>query len=93
MVAIRFFTQHRNGKNIGNRWALKPIIEEDRTGNKKYKILKVTNRFDEHVADYAKDYTRIKDLALKEKQLKAIKKWMEEKIQDTYISVNAENKA
>ena len=29
-----------------------PLIEEDRSGLKKYKILKVSNRFDEHKADY-----------------------------------------
>ncbi len=69
-----------------------PLIEEDRSGNKKYKILKVSNRFDEHVADYVNDYPRIKELALKEKQLKTIQKWMSEKIEDTYISVNEGSK-
>ena len=68
-----------------------PILEEDRSGNKKYKIVKVTNRFNEHVADYAQDYVRIKDLALKEKQLKTIEKWMTEKISDTYVSVNRDS--
>lgn len=70
-----------------------PILEEDRSGNKKYKIVMVTNRFDEHVADYAKDYVRIKELALKEKQLKAIEKWMAEKIADTYVSLNRANQS
>ncbi len=65
-----------------------PLLEEDRSGLKKYKILKVTNRYDEHTADYSKDYVKIKELALKEKKLKAIKKWMEEKIELTYISLN-----
>ena len=65
-----------------------PLLDEDRSGLKKYKILKVTNRFDEHIADYSKDYVKIKDLALKEKKLKAIKKWMQEKIELTYISLN-----
>ena len=65
-----------------------PILEEDRSGNKKYKIVMVTNRFNEHVAEYVQDYVRIKDLALKEKQLKSIEKWMTEKISDTYVSVN-----
>ena len=68
-----------------------PILEEDRSGNKKYKIVMVTNRFNEHVADYAQDYVRIKDLALKEKQLKTIEKWMTDKISDTYVSVNRDN--
>ena len=65
-----------------------PLMEEDRSGLKKYKVLKVTNRYDEHIADYSKDYVKIKDLALKEKKLKAIKKWMEEKIKLTYITMN-----
>ncbi len=70
-----------------------PILEEDRSGNKKYKIVTVTNRFDEHVADYAQDYARIKDLTLKEKQLKTIAKWMEDKIEETYISVSRDNQS
>ncbi len=65
-----------------------PLLDEDRSGLKKYKILKVTNRYDEHLADYSKDYIKIKDLALKEKKLKAIQRWMTEKIEMTYISLN-----
>ncbi|MDG1291611.1 MAG: peptidylprolyl isomerase [Flavobacteriaceae bacterium] len=65
-----------------------PLLDEDRSGLKKYKILKVTNRYDEHTADYSMDYIKIKELALKEKKLNAIKKWMKEKIELTYISLN-----
>ena len=69
-----------------------PIIEEERSGLKKYKILKVSNRFDEHVADYSLDYSKIKSLALKEKQLDLIQKWMNEKIESTYVNVNKDSK-
>lgn len=69
-----------------------PFLEEDRSGLKKYKILKVTNRFDEHKAEYSKDYTKIKELALKEKQVSRIKKWMDEKIESTYININSDYK-
>ena len=69
-----------------------PFLEEDRSGLKKYKILKVTNRFDEHRAEYSKDYTKIKELALKEKQVAKIKKWMDEKIESTYININSDYK-
>jgi len=55
-----------------------------------FKIMKVTDRFDEHPADYAKDYTKIKDLAIKEKQIKEIAKWSGKKIKDTYVKVNGE---
>jgi peptidyl-prolyl cis-trans isomerase SurA len=70
-----------------------PILENDpRGGGPKYKIMKITNRYDEHVADFAKDYIKIQELALREKQYNAIKKWMDEHIEDTYVSVNAGNK-
>lgn len=65
---------------------------EDEQGKKKFKIITVTNRIEEHVADYAKDYLKIKELALKEKQINAISKWFEEKIKDTYVKINGEYK-
>ena len=55
-------------------------------------FIKVSNRFDEHTADYSKDFLKIKELALKEKQLNAIQNWMNEKIVDTYISVNQDSR-
>lgn len=64
------------------------VLDEDRSGNKKYKILMVTNRYDQHEAEYVNDYVKIKDLALKEKQLDAIQKWMGDKIDDTFVNVN-----
>jgi peptidyl-prolyl cis-trans isomerase SurA len=68
------------------------LLEEDRRGIKKYKIIKVSNRFDEHIAEYSQDYIKIKELALKEKQLKKIQSWMVEKIDETYININKDNK-
>jgi peptidyl-prolyl cis-trans isomerase SurA len=65
-------------------------IDEDETGKKTYKLLMVTNRYDEHTADYVKDYIKIKNLALKEKQIKRIGEWSEEKIKETYIKINGE---
>ena len=66
-----------------------PIIEEDlRGGPPKYKLLKITNRYDEHTADFSQDYIKIQQLAKTEKQYNAIKEWMEEHIRDTYITVN-----
>ena len=74
--------------NLEDNQISPPVIEEDRSGNKKYKILMVTNRYNEHTADFANDYVKIKDLALKEKQLNTIQEWMGEKIDDTFINVN-----
>ena len=67
-----------------------PIVDEDRTGRKMYKIYRVTNRIGEHTADFVKDYTRIRELALKEKQLEAIQKWIKEAIKKTFVSVKGE---
>lgn len=67
-----------------------PLVDEEQNGNKKFKLVTVTNRFEEHTADFATDYIKIKELALKEKQIKAVAKWFEEKIKETYIKINGE---
>ena len=66
-----------------------PVLnDEDRINPIKFKIVSVTGRVDEHEANFAQDYLKIKALALQEKQLNAIAKWQEEKILDTYIKIN-----
>lgn len=67
-----------------------PLIDEDQRGIKRYKLITLKNKTDEHVADYAKDYARIKEFALKEKQLEVISKWADDKIKETYIKINGE---
>jgi peptidyl-prolyl cis-trans isomerase SurA len=67
-----------------------PIIDVDEQGRKSYKLITVTNRINEHTADYATDYIKIKELALKEKQIRAIGKWFDEKIKETYIKILGE---
>ncbi len=80
-------------RNLKDNEISYPILEEDpRGGAPKYKLLKVTNRYDEHVADFSKDYIKIQKLALTEKQLETIKEWMNDHIKDTYISVNDSKK-
>lgn len=84
-------TLYNQVRNLKDNEISQPILEADpRGGPPKYKILKVTNRYDEHEADFAKDYLKIQELALREKQYNAIKEWMDERIEETYISVNPE---
>lgn len=86
----KLYNQVRNLKDdeISN-----PLLEDDpRGGGPKYKMYKITNRFDEHTADFSKDYIKIQELAKTEKQYEAIKKWMDEHIEDTYITINEENR-
>jgi peptidyl-prolyl cis-trans isomerase SurA len=78
--------------NLKGNEISEPIFEDDPRKGKKIKLIMVTNRIDEHPADYSKDYIKIKDLALKEKQINAIAKWTEEKIKESYININEDYK-
>ena len=69
-----------------------PILDQERGGGQFYKIITINNRFEEHQADFSKDYIKIKELALRDKQIKEIAKWTEEKIKETYIKINEEYK-
>jgi peptidyl-prolyl cis-trans isomerase SurA len=68
-----------------------PLLDNSENSVSKYKILKISNRFDEHKANFSQDYVKIKELALTEKQLKTVKKWMEEKIEETFVNVNSDS--
>src|SRR5690606_38210626 len=65
--------------NLKDNEVSHPVINETPTERKRYK---------EHVADYAKDYTKIKEMALQAKQMETIKKWFDEKLPDTYIKID-----
>jgi len=66
------------------------LQDEDRINPIKFKLLMVTDRIDEHEADFSRDYLKIKRLAEQDKQYEAIGKWQDEKIMDTYIKINGE---
>jgi peptidyl-prolyl cis-trans isomerase SurA len=69
-----------------------PIIEEEKGGAKFYKIITLNSKTEEHKAEFASDYLKVKDLALTDKKIKTIAKWTEEKIKETYISINEDYK-
>ncbi|MCP9201207.1 peptidylprolyl isomerase [Gramella sp. GC03-9] len=64
------------------------LTQQTRIGKPQFKIIKVTKKIPEHTADYSTDFQKIKQLALRDKQLEAIEEWQREKISDTYIKVN-----
>ena len=68
------------------------LRDEDRLNPVKFKILTVTDRIDEHEANFATDYIKIQALALQNKKLKEIEKWQNTKIGDTYIKIANEYK-
>jgi peptidyl-prolyl cis-trans isomerase SurA len=80
-------------RNLKDNEISTPTLEPDpRGGPPSYKILMVTNRYDEHEADFARDYMKIQELALRDKQFRAIREWMSERIDETYISLDSDYK-
>jgi peptidyl-prolyl cis-trans isomerase SurA len=77
-------------QNLKDKEVSLVLTDEDRINKVKFKILTVTNRVDEHEANFANDYIKIKELTLREKQIKAIEKWQKDKIMDTFIKLNGE---
>ena len=68
------------------------LQDEDRLNPIKFKLLTVSDRKDEHKADFKKDYLKIQGLALQEKQLNAVAKWQDQKIKETFVKINAEHR-
>ncbi|MBZ9652000.1 peptidylprolyl isomerase [Psychroflexus montanilacus] len=73
---------------------ISPVIKdsEPRTAKVFFKLITVTKKIPEHVAEFSEDYTRIRELALQQKKLKEINAWKAKKVQDTYIKVNGDYK-
>ncbi len=69
------------------------LQDQDRVNRIKFKIITVTDRLDEHKANFANDYLKIKRLAEQEKQIETIRKWQDEKIIDTYVKISDDYKS
>ena len=81
-------TQSAQIYNLKEDEVSKIYSDRDRTGKVRFKILTVTKKLEEHKSDFQKDYEKIKELALRQKQIREIEKWQKVKIKDTYINVN-----
>jgi len=65
-------------------------FDENREGEKMFKIILMKSRTDAHIADLVKDYVKIQSLALQKKKEETIQKWAKDNIKDTYININNE---
>jgi peptidyl-prolyl cis-trans isomerase SurA len=61
---------------------------EDENGKEVYKIIRLQNRSAPHRASLKDDYMVLKEMALAHKKELAYLRWLDEKIQDTYINVD-----
>lgn len=60
----------------------------DSSDKQYYRIVQITNKIPQHLADFSKDYMQIRYVALKSKQNEVIGKWIADHIKDTYIYIN-----
>lgn len=61
---------------------------EGRSGNTVYKIVKVDKIIPAHTASFSEDYKLLSDQAATERAVEAIDKFINEKIEDTYIIID-----
>ncbi len=65
------------------------FFEENREGDKTFKIILLKSKTDAHTADLSQDYVKIKDLAIQKKRAELVEKWADEIIQETYIKISS----
>jgi peptidyl-prolyl cis-trans isomerase SurA len=65
-----------------------PMIFTSVDNKQGYRILKLLSRSEPHRANLEDDYQQIEQYALMKKQDEILSKWVEEKIQDSYIRLN-----
>lgn len=68
----------------------RPIQTMTDDGKQAFKIVTVRDRIDPHRANLQQDYDFIQKLALQEKKNKAVKTWVERRLQSTYVRINEE---
>lgn len=96
-VPLKVLIEENQLFNAVNKLQLKEVSQPYFTVNQttrvaEYKIVELTNKIAEHKADFVLDYMEIKELALLDKQQKVIAKWINEKVNDTYIYISDEYK-
>lgn len=69
----------------------KVIEYETRTGDKQFRIVKILNRTEPHVANLKDDYSKIRRAALESKKGRFIIDWIDQKIASNYIEIKIEN--
>jgi len=65
-----------------------PYEAQDEKGRTIFKIVRLKSRIDRHRANLKRDYNLIKEAALQNKRQKKIKQWLENKQEETYISID-----
>lgn len=75
-------------ENIEEGTISEPVFFRTPDEKEGYKLIKLIDRSEAHVADMATDYQRIKQIALAMKKQEVLEDWTKDKIKDTYVRVN-----
>jgi peptidyl-prolyl cis-trans isomerase SurA len=65
-----------------------PILYQTREGNEGYRLVKLLKRIEPHRANLVDDYQILQEAATSEAKVKATKKWIVQKINNTYINID-----
>lgn len=65
------------------------VFQDELNRRKTVNILRVNEEIAAHQMSIETDYERIKELALQQKKGQVVEKWVKEKLQDTFISINS----
>lgn len=65
-----------------------PFESKDYKGKTVYKVVKISKMIDSHRANLESDYELLEQMALQEKQMDKVDKWISEKIRKTYIHID-----
>jgi len=65
-----------------------PLLMQTQEGKAAYRLVIVKSKSKPHVANLKDDYQKIQEVALSEKQNKAMSDWIEKKSKSTYIQIN-----
>ncbi|MCF6350445.1 MAG: peptidylprolyl isomerase [Flavobacteriaceae bacterium] len=68
------------------------FYDETREGKKMFKIMLMKKKIESHVANFDKDYVKIKKLALRKKRQELVSKWTKKKLGNTYIKIHNQYK-
>lgn len=65
-----------------------PILYQTREGKEGYRLVKLLKRIEPHRANLVDDYQILQEAATNEARVKATKKWIVQKINNTYINID-----
>jgi len=78
-----------DGLEVGD--ITKVVEYESRMGEKQFRIVKLMNRTEPHIANLKDDYSKIRNAALEAKKGRYIRDWINSKLRENYVEIKVDN--